>query len=62
MNSHCIEKLHFLTTDGISRFINSDINELTEKGYKRYLEYLRHNCERKELMGYRPHLLYVGRV
>lgn len=62
MNFHDIEKLHFLTTDGISRFVNQDINQLTEKGYQRYLDYLRYNCERKELMGFSPHLLYVGKI
>lgn len=62
MNFHGIEKLHFLTTDGISRFVNQDINELTDKGYQRYLDYLKCNCERKELMGFSPHLLYVGRI
>lgn len=61
MKKHELSKLHLLTTDGISRFINAEINNLSDNGYDKYLHYIINNCERRELMGFSPHLLYITR-
>lgn len=61
MKYHNLKKQHLLMTDGISRFIAKDINNLSEEGYQKYMNYILSNCERRELMGYSGHLLYIAK-
>lgn len=61
MNSHKLNKLHLLTTDGISQFIGDGINALSDEGYQNFLNYHYLNCERTELLGFSPHILYIAK-
>lgn len=61
MNQHNLEKLHILTTDGISQFISEKINTLSDSGYQKFLNYNLRNCERRELLGFSPHILFIGK-
>jgi len=56
-----IEKLHHLTTDGISSLIAERLNSLPEEQLKVWIEYLRETAEREDQLGYGEHLLYVAR-
>lgn len=59
MASCSLKKISLFTMDGITSFIRDDVNELSENAYNEYLNYLKSNCERKELLGFSPHLCYI---
>ena len=59
MASCGLKKISLFTMDGITSFIRDDVNELSENAYNEYLNYLKSNCERKELLGFSPHLCYI---
>ena len=59
MISNNLNKINLFTMDGITSFIRYYINELSEKAYNEYLNYLKMNCERQELLGFSPHLCYI---
>jgi ubiquinone/menaquinone biosynthesis C-methylase UbiE len=61
MNKYNLDKLHLVSTDGVAQFIGDKINSLTEDGYKHFLNYHMDNCERYELLGYSPHILYISK-
>jgi ubiquinone/menaquinone biosynthesis C-methylase UbiE len=61
MNKYRLDKLHLVSTDGVAQFIGDQINNLTEEGYKHFLNYHMDNCERYELLGYSPHILYISK-
>lgn len=56
-----MEKLHHLTTDGISTLIKDKLNSFTKYEFEKWLEYLRHTAERGDQLGYGEHLLYIAR-
>ncbi len=56
-----IEKVHHLTTDGISSLIAERINSLPEEQFNIWVEYLKTTAEREDQLGYGEHLLYIGR-
>jgi ribosomal-protein-alanine N-acetyltransferase len=60
MYKHDLHKLHMLTTDGISQFIGDKINALSDDGYQNFINCHLRNCERLELMGFSPHILYIA--
>lgn len=61
MQKYSLCKLHILTTDGISQFIGDKINALSDKGYQNFINYHLGNCERPELLGFSPHILYIAK-
>ena len=56
-----LEKVHHLTTDGISSLIIERINSLSEKEFEIWIEYLRATAEKEDQLGYGEHLLYIAR-
>lgn len=60
-NKYNLEKLHYLTTDGISFFIDERINNFSEHEFDVWIDYLRHTAEREDQLGYGEHLLYIAR-
>ena len=56
-----LEKLHHLTTDGISTLITERVNGFTPYEFEKWIEYLKHTAEREDQLGYGEHLLYVAR-
>ena len=61
VSKYNLEKLHHLTTDGISSLISERLNTLTESEFKVWIEYLRCTAEREDQLGYGEHLLYIAR-
>lgn len=56
-----LEKVHHLTTDGISSLIAERINSLSLKEFEVWIEYLETTAEREDQLGYGEHLLYIAR-
>jgi len=56
-----LEKVHHLSTDGISSLIAERINTLSEKEFEVWIEYLETTAEREDQLGYGEHLLYIAR-
>ncbi len=61
VSKYNLEKLHHLTTDGISSLITKRLNTLTESEFKVWIEYLRCTAEREDQLGYGEHLLFIAR-
>jgi len=61
VSKYDLEKLHHLTTDGISSLIMERLNNMPESEFKVWIEYLRSTAEREDQLGYGEHLLYIAR-
>ena len=59
MKDFSVKKLCEIAVDGLSESLSDYINELSEEEYKVWLDYHFKNCERKDLMGYSSHVLYI---
>ena len=55
-----IRILREVATDGVSEFLQAEINALDEAGFEQYLRYHFYICEKPELLGMSNHLLFVG--
>ena len=52
---------HNVATDGMTRHMIEQIEELSEKEFDMWMKYHLSACEREELQGYSNHLLYICR-
>ena len=59
MEKFPVKKLHEVAVEGVSEILEEYINKLSEEEYKVWLDYHLKNCERKDLMGYSSHVLYI---
>ena len=59
MKDFSVKKLCEVAVDGLSESLSDYINKLSEEEYKVWLDYHFKNCERKDLMGYSSHVVYV---
>ncbi len=59
MRKFHVKMLHEVGVDGLSENLEYYINKLSEKEYKVWLDYHFKNCERKDLMGYSSHVVYI---
>lgn len=57
---HQLKALHLVNTDGLSEILARQIDNMTDFGYQRYVEYQLSIAEKDELMGYGNHILYIG--
>lgn len=48
-----------VASDGVSELLEEKINQLDEISYEQYIKYHFHVCEKKEMLGYSNHLLFV---
>lgn len=55
------ERLHYIGTDMLTRFIASVVDEMNEKTYDLYMKYHFCICERKDMVGASSHILDVFR-
>ena len=55
------EHLHTVAQDGMSCHIRDVLDKADEALYDAWVQYHLHTCERKDLMGFSNHVLYVGR-
>ena len=54
-----VKLLNQVGVDGLSESLSEYINKLSDEEYKVWLDYHFKNCERKDLMGYSSHVLYI---
>ena len=54
-----LHSLHEVASDGLSELMVDNINQLSEEGYARYIDYHMYACEKPELLGYSNHILIV---
>lgn len=55
------EHLHTVAQDGVSCHIRDILDKADEAQYEAWKQYHLHTCERKDLIGFSNHVLYVGR-
>ena len=61
MKNYNVEKLHNITTDGLAQVLEDRINNLSDEEFDIWLKYHFSTCERKDLIGYGCHILYIGK-
>lgn len=61
MNDFSVEHLHNVATDGISAQLAEYVNKLSEEEYDIWVKYHLKTAERKDLLGYSNHILYIAR-
>lgn len=61
MNGFSAEHLHNVATDGISAQLAEYVNKLSEEEYDIWVKYHLKTAERKDLLGYSSHILYIAR-
>ena len=61
MNGFSVEHLHNVATDGISAQLAEYVNKLSEEEYDIWVNYHLKTAERKDLLGYSNHILYIAR-
>ena len=59
MEKFDVRKLHQISADGISESLSEYINKLSDEEYAIWLDYHFKNCERKDLIGYSSHVVYI---
>ncbi len=59
MNGFDVERLHFVSTDGITGVIRQSILDMDEETYELYVKYHLTVCERPDLVGFASHTLDV---
>ena len=59
MKKFKVKALNQVATDGVSPNLANYIKELTEEEYEIWLDYHFATCERKDLIGYSNHVLYI---
>ena len=61
MNGFSVEHLHNVATDGISAQLAEYVNKLSDEEYDIWVKYHLKTAERKDLLGYSNHILYIAR-
>lgn len=61
MKKFPITMLHNVATDGMTRHMREEIDDLSDEEFDMWLKYHFSTCEREELQGYSSHLLYIGK-
>ncbi len=59
MEKFPVKLLNEVGVDGLSESLEEYINNLSDEEYKVWLDYHFKNCERKDLMGYSSHVVYI---
>ena len=61
MQKYPVTFLHDVGTDGVARLIKDKLNSLTPEEFEVWKKYQLSVCERRDLIGYSAHMLYIGR-
>ena len=61
MSHFKVERLHYVGSDMLTRFIGSAVDEMDEKTFEMYMKYHFIICERKDMVGASNHMLDVFR-
>ena len=59
MKKFPVKFLNELGVDGLSESLEEYINNLSDEEYEVWLDYHFKNCERKDIMGYSSHVVYI---
>ena len=59
MEKFPVKKLCEVAVDGLSESLEEYINNLSDEEYTVWLDYHFKNCERKDIMGYSSHVVYI---
>ncbi len=60
LNKGGIHILEEVASDGVSELLESRIDAMDEKNYKKYLQYHFYICRKPEFLGMSNHLLFIG--
>lgn len=60
MDNYPIEHITTVATDGLSSILRDYVNILDDEEFKVWLDYHYKSCEKKDLIGYSSHTLYIG--
>lgn len=55
------KELHMVGTDGLAPMLPGVMDDIDEQTFEAFMAYQMKVCERKDLIGYSSHLLYVGK-
>ena len=61
MSDFEVERLHFVGTDMATQYMRETVDEMDDKTYALYLDYVLATCERQDLVGVSNHLLDIFR-
>jgi len=61
MKKYLVTFLHDVATDGIAKLIEDRLNNLTKEEFEVWKRYQLSVCERRDLIGYSSHMLYICR-
>lgn len=61
MSDFEVERLHFVGTDMATQYMRETVDEMDDKTYALYLDYVLATCERQDLVGASNHLLDIFR-
>ena len=59
MRNYNVKFLNNVATDGIASVINSDLEYLDDEEFEEWINYHLATCERKDLIGYSSHVLFI---
>ncbi len=59
MSKFNVKNLHYVATDGVSKLMEKDINDMTEDEYSLFVNYHLSICEREDLIGFSGHILSI---
>lgn len=61
MDNYPIENTTTVATDGLNSILRDYVNVLDDEEFKVWLDYHYKSCEKKDLIGYSSHALYIGK-
>ena len=61
MKNFKVERLHYLATDLLAKFIKESLDEMTEEEFKLFMKYHLFICERQDMVGLSHHTLDIFR-
>ena len=59
MSNRQVKKLHYVATDGMSHHFKEIVDDLSDFEFNEWVRYCLLSCERRELLGYSNHVLYI---
>lgn len=61
MRTFDVERLHYIGTDMLTRFIGNAVDEMDEDTFSKYMKYHLYICERSDMVGTTNHILDIFR-
>ena len=61
MKRYPVEEYKTIATDGMAHHMKKELGDLTDEEFEVWMNYHLKTCERKDLIGWSNHVLYIGR-